>query len=479
MQSQQSHPLRNLTRTILYVAPLILGVIGFSVIGQENLSDGLFQSVLFYFLNNTDTPSNIFIEIARWTAPLMTASWVLTALDKVRLAIRNRLVYLFRNSVAVYGNGEEAEYLLDQLGGSGIRGENYFLKADRYIFAGEENENFALYERMKNQIGKKPVYLKSRNLEYRKTDGNLVLFYPEETAARLYWKERNLYALAKEKNFQLKVAILGFNELGENLLRYGLTDNLFHPQQRIEYHIYGNSKEFRDLYHEISQIQDPVIFHDEAWHTDLEFLQTADRIIVLDDAQLLQKLCFSIPNVKADILLSQNANVETFVYADNVTIFNWKEKALAVGNIFRETLLENAKRINMRYEYNYSGGKLKESKKTMEQLWDKLSPFLKYSNISSADYHEIQRKMVEIDGLTPEKLTLPENQDYLARLAELEHHRWNRYHYLNNWKFGAGPDGKKNERERIHPLLIPYRGLDNENRRKDMSNLMTLFNLKL
>jgi len=48
-----------------------MGVTGFTVLDGQPVVDSLFLSMAMC-LNYSDSPPNILIEIARWTAPLMT-----------------------------------------------------------------------------------------------------------------------------------------------------------------------------------------------------------------------------------------------------------------------------------------------------------------------------------------------------------------------------------------------------------------------
>ena len=50
------------------------------------------------------------------------------------------------------------------------------------------------------------------------------------------------------------------------------------------------------------------------------------------------------------------------------------------------------------------------------------------------------------------------------KIAELEHIRWCRYHYLHNWKYAPHTDAAK----RVHNCLIPFEDLSEEEKIKDV-----------
>ena len=72
--------------------------------------------------------------------------------------------------------------------------------------------------------------------------------------------------------------------------------------------------------------------------------------------------------------------------------------------------------------------------------------------------------------------TVMRNKDLLS---ELEHIRWCRYHYLNNWKFGIPENGKaKDPQNRIHSLLVPNNQLSEGEQEKDRENVRLLRELQ-
>ena len=88
----------------------------------------------------------------------------------------------------------------------------------------------------------------------------------------------------------------------------------------------------------------------------------------------------------------------------------------------------------------------------------------------------MQRKMLEYDGYSIHQL---KSDEKLADLySNLEHIRWCRYHYLNNWEYGVPPDGKnKDIDKRIHKDLIDYEELTAEEKKKDLDNVLLMFSI--
>lgn len=66
--------------------------------------------------------------------------------------------------------------------------------------------------------------------------------------------------------------------------------------------------------------------------------------------------------------------------------------------VWGDSLFEQAKRINLRYASLYGGAP--DTDEAKEAEWRKLDGFTRYSNISSADYHQVQQKMLSVMGLT-------------------------------------------------------------------------------
>ena len=67
---------------------------------------------------------------------------------------------------------------------------------------------------------------------------------------------------------------------------------------------------------------------------------------------------------------------------------------------------------------------------------------------------------------------------FMMELAELEHIRWNRYHYINNWRYGIPQNGKnKDSIKKIHKDLVPFSELTEAEKEKDVENIRVLLSI--
>lgn len=464
---------------IVLLLPMIVGVYGFVVLAGEPLLDSMFNCAVMYVMNYGDTPPNIMVEIARWTAPLATAGSVVLAVSSLKKWGVARLKYLRGGSAAVYGPEKEKEAVLAQLGRRGINGQDSFVKAERYILMDGESENFAFYRTYAEQLRRRHIYLKCESLPAQSISApNLKLFCPEEIAARLYWRQRDVYSIWKNSSGTLKIVFLGFGKLGEELLCQGLQNNLFEPKQRLEYHIFGDCAAFLATHTGLKEISDPVVWHREPWYDSLALLEQADLLIVIrqkEQPAMLQTLLSATLRREIDVFSSEEPALELLAQQDRLRFFLWRTQAMDLTLLFEDMLYRRAKRINLRYCHLYQG--IEETEENMETEWNKLDPFTRYSNISAADYHELRLKMMEIQGIADDAAVLsPESMELLA---ELEHIRWCRYHYLNNWRHGQPENGKaKDPARRLHTLLIPYNELPEEEKEKDRENIRVLLSIK-
>lgn len=469
---------RNLKKCI-FLLPFFIGVAGFLTSGMFVL-DALFQSIEMYFLNYSDTPPNILVELARWLAPLATASGILLVLSKVHSRIQNYIIYRRGNSIAVYGPQPHRQELLNKLGKRGINAGDYdssnpMVRAQDYLLLGEQTETIKFYTVNRQKLLGHTVYLQAELPAQSVSDSKLRLFCPEETTARLYWKQRDIYEISTQNNHHIKIVFVGFGTLGQQLLTYALLDNIFDPDQTIEYHIFGDSNgKYAATHSELDKINDPVIFHTEQWYEDLHLLEEANLVLVceqIDQFKLVQSMLSALTVPEIDVFTADGVTFDLLEGKNRLRPYPWQQYAWNPCNIFNSTMFDQAMELNLNYAHLYNG--IVKNSDNREAEWAKLDGFTRYSNVSAADYHEVRLHMIKKLGWSEDGEKL--NIEQLEFLAELEHIRWCRYHQLNNWKLGTPENGnRKDPANRIHLDLIPYADLTETAKQKDRENILLL-----
>ena len=403
---------------------------------------------------------------------MVTASGLTMVFTSASRWVKKLFARCSKKSVAVFGSGHEKTELLRELGIYGISIDSSTVRAGSYVLMGNEEDNLEFYHQNAAAFKGKDVYLKCCALpEQVSSDPKLHLYSPEETAARLFWQENCPIKLSQEADHHLKIAIFGFGRLGKELLLQGLQYNIFSPNQVIEYHIFGDDDGFTDTHPQLSEIADPVVFHNEPWYKAQELLLGCHMMVVVqqeEQLELLQGLSSLFPQAAIHVFAAQTRGILLLMQNAGIMCFDWKGKAMLLENIRGTRTHYLAKKLNLRYAHLYDG--VPENDDNLESEWLKLDAFTRYSNISSANYHDVCMQILNGDSLTEEKLVL---------LGELEHIRWCRYHYLNNWRYGIPENGRvKDPQKRIHKLLIPNDQLDEVEQEKDRENIRILMNLQ-
>lgn len=471
---------------ILFCLPFILGFIGNYKSGNTILNS-LYGALCIYVMELQIQPENILSEIARWTAPLMTASGVFVAFQQIRRSVANRIKGKNPNSVAIYGDSIYIDTLIDKLGKLGIQGGMDDLsdgidRAGRYVILFQnEQESLAFYEKHKKDFQHGKVYLCLENITPQSLeDSNLTIFNLKENTARLYWNQYSLVDYYAKGTLNIRIGIIGFDTLGQNILTYGLLNNIYSPDQHIEYHIWGDYTEYQNIHTQLDRMEpDQVVFHSGDWTADMPIINELDRLILCNDSEqnlenLSMLLTFSTcRNIHVNDYLNQV--ISSLFARKGVHIFGSAEEIVNVEQIFKETMLADAKAFNHYYAMKYQN--CPDTEKAKEESFRSLDSFTRYSNIASADYQKVREKMIEILRQTGESTAdaVIRNKDLLA---ELEHIRWCRYHYLNNWNYGVPANGKaKDPLQKIHTDLIPFAQLDDDDKSKDLAAIYTMFGI--
>ncbi len=437
--------------SILYkILPFFIGMYCYYpvFINQEEriypFLDCLYASIKLY---SGSTESGIavggLLQLARFMALAATLSIVINLLNKVNDVI-NGMKLFNPNVTVVYGDSGYAEYIVESLSpGVRIRGEDKFIKsAARYLLMfSSDTENLEFYNKYYESLKDKNVYIMLEDIARQNIENpRITVFSIAENCARQYWKD---YPAVRNE----KIAIIGFENIGKNILLYGLQMNLLDPEQHFEYHVYGDGKQFRREHTELDRMTpDEIIFHDDGVY-ELSEMSDFDRIIICggrDENQniaIASKLLVGAPLHHQIYIYAPNGDIITNLFGnDRLICFGIARQTASADIIFNEKTMEDARRQHEFYYKQYGG-----------TPWEKLDSFKRYSNVSSSDYMYTIKRLLK-EGVAEEKI------------AELEHIRWCRYHYIHNWKYGPETDSAK----RIHNCLLPFSQLSEEEKRKDI-----------
>ncbi len=437
--------MKGIIRYIIMIIPAALGVYGFLQIDGMSLSWALYYTLRLFFINTDLTNINIWIEVARWTAPVVTAGAFVLVIRSLRDKFVDRIKSFSKKSCTVYGDGAAAQTFLQNLGRHGIVGKDKIPKSKYQVILYEDDEkNLEFYNKNEKKLLGKKVYISLDNIKVNGIQKKGVTpFSMSENNAILYW---NKYTVSDDEN----IAIIGNSSLNDELLIKGLLFNIYSTNQKINYHIFKSNNDFKHIHTELDKItMDNIYFYDSPWYEHFNLLENMNRIILCDKSEklnleILSKLSSLTISPKIYINIGSKDFIERFFCKDNIIPFGMLEELASREIIINEKLIEEAKEVHNQYVKNNGG-----------EDWDNLNIFTRESNISAAYYKNVVKKLKNKN--TNDEI-----------IAELEHIRWCRLHYLNNWKY----DKTKNKALRLHNDLVPYESLNDVEKQKDRENVV-------
>ncbi len=303
------------------------------------------------------------------------------------------------------------------------------------------------------------IYFRGKNMHA----GNIQGFDAMDCTARMYWQKWPL------KSTEKNIVLIGMGEYGSQILYRALNINVFKGIQKISYHVFGDSSEFRRLHPYLDQlfavnsedpVRDSIFFHESEWNSDISLITEADRIIICTDAmeenlRILGRLRKWYA-VQGRVMTRFDQNIE------GEYVFGRTEELFTPDLVIKEKLNHLARSMHEIYR---SGADYEVPP------WEELSDFMKQSNIAAAGHLMCKvRILLKDDTLTEltadnamkayEKFLQAEDR---TPYRDLEHERWMRFHVLNNWQYSS----VRNNAARRHPLIVPFEKLDEKTQAKD------------
>lgn len=441
---------------MLVLVPLIIGTIGYILAG-EMYSNALYAAFALYFTNPISDTYNVFVEIARWTAPLVTATTILCALQSGWSTLRCRIA-LFgkKDSVAVYSDVDR-HIRFNKKTGAIYPGENFKRYADSHIIMFSTDEkNLKFYEEHRTDMKSKKVYIGIKDIEcsFLNSLGDITVFDINGAIARMLWKEISLWNLGAS---DYSIVIWGDSTLSGDIISTGLQLNLFSRNQRINYHVIADKEIFSIRHSELKLMNNDEIKYHRKTEPDIwERISQADIVIISDvpDAETMQTIVVKAKGARIYYYSPHEGDMVSYFSNGNILPFGRDAVVFTDENIRSRGLIRKAIALNEHYAGVYG----------TEKNWNALTGFLKGSNISASDFGEV---LYDLDSRIGEE-----------EQSELEHIRWCRYLYLNYYTFGVPENGNnRDDFRRIHKDLVGYSDLEPAEKEKDLESIRITKNL--
>ncbi len=499
-EKRKSPYIRYLIIFLIFVAPFGMGVVGFAQIDGYDCFDAAYAALQLYFVNIAATAPEgevygVLIQAARWLAPLVS---IMIGISIIIELINGQLWPVFWSKMpgvyVVYGDADKIRLLCPEAGKLFCRycvvENGRYVGCRQYLLlfhSDEDNLGYYSDVLMPRLSKKQKVYMNVVDLERQDIqDTNLVTFQLNEYIADQFFMEPDWIKDMHEsagKGRTYKIAIIGFEELGIKMLETALELNLVSTKQHVEYNIWGNTEKYEAMNRWMlgdSLLPDSLAFRGEGWYNNIEMIAGMDSVI----------LCGSQNeniHILSDLLRLTNISGQSgrvYVYTENAKILELfqvrhfavsskrdKDRPFTVGERLRsfstpadrnflESILKNRNTVSKKAQLKHEDYLKKEWEKDQENQyfeWTDLNAFLRWDNEMSVKFDAVRDYL---EG----KLEIHEEPE---ELAELEHIRWLRSHYIYGWVH----EEVRNDAMKKHPVMKAFKELSEEERIKNSNKL--------
>ena len=457
---------------LFLLVPFAIGTVGYLQLGYPWYK-ALYGSFCFYFVSVYSTESSVLLDIARWLAPFCLATGLLYSLSGMMGYLKKYGISLRKDATVIYCDDaelENAKILRAAVPRSIV--EEFSAKNDGKLYPDVPNQVLMLGDDMKNLefAYQQQAMLRNKNvfMKLQKVDSNLLdkshirYFNVYELIGSVFWKKYPLFRETGTNLEDVHVAIIGSTELAEKLLVGAILNNLFHTEQKITYHVFGDQKAFACMYpHFKTMNKDEVVVHEESWMERFEMLKGMSRIILADEDNLrnLGLLLYMCPDVTLYVYSQEIVDLPKYYRSNRIVGFGRNENVYTKDNIMGDSRYYMGKELHFRTLM--AGKPVDESMVNIlkEREWRKIDGFMQSSYRAIADAYDLYTDYLEYNDIEEHKM---------SEMTQLEHIRWCRFYFLHHWKYGVPENGAlRDEKKYIHRSLVPYEELPQEDRDRE------------
>lgn len=465
--------------------PCILGIIGYSQLYPGDYTSALYRSIQLYGFEYEVDDCNLLLDIARWTAPLLTTAYLLTGLQSVFYWLSCRLKIKFHKEkvLAVYGNNEKTATFLaslppDTMVIQGKSPQDFHPVKRQVILFDKPEENFQFFQNHLADFREKDeIYLHLEGFSQNFVQDSRLEIHPfslaKTSAFAFLTSEGEKLCKTVFAQDEVHIVLIGEGQYAQEWLDYAFNFHIFSVDQKIIYHIFGDFFSYAGIHYGLPQEntedylelslypKDKIRFYHQGWESYLGNLPSLDQVILcqeqdMENLALADQFIQYFPGSKLKENLYLRLSSEKMfqgAFQENpaISVFGTYEKSCTAPLILQETVIQSAKAQMAEYV------QLNQKLQANAQEWKDQEPHIQASNLYSATYRATTFPMV------PAHIQQRSPEEQLEFMSELEHIRWNRFHFLRNWSHTTEKLEKIQQRfQRRHTDLIDYCELSEE-----------------
>lgn len=394
------------------------------------------------------------------------------------------------------------------------------LNAHRHVLLFKNNDDALLYlsKHFAGAKGSKQVFVRLEGIhQFLAQDENTSIFSIADMCAQEYWS-RN-YIISPQKVVIIGSGLIAENLLRQALLvnLFSIKNGIDYVAIGDFEQFKNTHTSLEEIFRESD---DTLTFPGDSWYEHVQELRTANRIILCDEDDdknlqtLSSLLTLGIPQhisnasaheqvINEDVEASETArgtreynranhidsskpiaihltteHLIDFIYSDcklreYVDVFGTNESLITAEMILDESSRKQGKKqdISYRKRNRSSIDCCKDCPNAegsdydiclacgdFQEAWHNYDEFTRQSNYALADHVPQKVRLLKRAGIYDKgrDAYYSLSQEVRDELQCIEHKRWNRFHYLNNWKYGK--DGK-DPIEKTHHYLTSYENL--------------------